>query len=74
MHLQDDDRSRADSQIFQEVQKSLIASSSIEEEEEPVAPLKTPKEDSKKYCLGFFLYLSHSYIENIIEQTLQMLT
>ena len=49
---QDDERSRGDTSqlhhLHHELQRSLVTASSIEEEpEDPVAPLKNPKDDSK---------------------------
>ena len=49
---QDDERSKGDTSqlhhLHHELQRSLVTASSIEEEpEDPVAPLKNPKDDSK---------------------------
>ena len=51
-HFKDDEKSRGEfnQPSIHELQKSLIAGTSIEEEdEEPLAPLKTPKEEISKY-------------------------
>jgi hypothetical protein len=49
---QDDERSKGDTSqlhhLHHELQRSLVTASSIEEEpEDPIAPLKNPKDDSK---------------------------